>query len=92
MATAFESSDIDHLLTISVLELTKKPLVDVPKQYVRTDRMPVATFSDNANYSFPTIPTIDMGNLLLSETADIELEKLHSTCKDWGIFQVNFYF
>ncbi|PON84996.1 Oxoglutarate/iron-dependent dioxygenase [Trema orientale] len=29
-----------------------------------------------------------MKSLLLSETADLELEKLHSSCKDWGVFQL----
>ncbi|PON84997.1 Oxoglutarate/iron-dependent dioxygenase [Trema orientale] len=85
--SGFQISHDDHSL-MSVQELTKKPLVCVPQQYVRTDREPAATFSNKADHSFPTIPTIDMNNLLLSETADFELEKLHSTCKDWGIFQL----
>ncbi|CBI30790.3 unnamed protein product, partial [Vitis vinifera] len=29
-----------------------------------------------------------MKHLIMSETADSELEKLHSTCKEWGFFQL----
>ena len=86
----FESSN-DHSL-MSVLELTKKPLPSVPQQYIRTDH----NLFDNTkkppmDSSFPTIPKIDFKNLVMEETTDLELEKLHFACKDWGIFQVIYF-
>ncbi|KAL5577091.1 hypothetical protein UlMin_018790 [Ulmus minor] len=81
-STGFESSD--HSL-FSIQELIKKPLLSVPQQYVRVDQQP-STFFDKS--SSPTIPTIDMKALFMEETRDFELEKLHLTCKEWGIFQL----
>ena len=40
------------------------------------------------NAALPDIPTIDMKRLIMSETTDFELDKLHSACKEWGFFQV----
>lgn len=78
---------------VSVQELAKNPLIAVPQQYVRFDGgQPTTDLFDNT-YSFPKIPTIDMNNLVMAgEIGDLELEKLHSSCKDWGIFQVFFFF
>jgi hypothetical protein len=72
----------------SVMELiTKEPLTAVPRKYIRLDQQPIA-LSHGAG-PLPTVPTIDMKNLVLGEEAtDLELEKLHVSCKDWGIFQV----
>ncbi|EXB58292.1 Codeine O-demethylase [Morus notabilis] len=79
----------DFESSISVQELIKKPLITVPQQYVRFDRPPVTDLFDNA-YSIEPIPTIDMNNFVVAagETVDLELEKLHSACKNWGIFQL----
>ncbi|KAF5944000.1 hypothetical protein HYC85_018077 [Camellia sinensis] len=35
-----------------------------------------------------TIPTVDMQQLLMVEATDFQLDKLHSICKEWGIFQI----
>ncbi|KAE7996321.1 hypothetical protein FH972_001053 [Carpinus fangiana] len=72
----------------SVMELiTKEPLTAVPIKYIRLDQQPIA-LSHGAG-PLPTVPTIDMKNLVLGEEAtDLELEKLHFSCKDWGIFQL----
>ena len=70
---------------LSVMELTKEPMIVVPKNYIRPDQ----ELSASSDYStLTTIPTIDMKKLALGETSDLELEKLHSTCKAWGLIQV----
>ncbi|KAF5752516.1 hypothetical protein HS088_TW01G00431 [Tripterygium wilfordii] len=70
---------------ISVQELIKEPLMLVPQQYIRLgDQGPSTTvLFDDSNLS-PTLPILDMKLL----ESDHELHKLHSTCKDWGFFQV----
>lgn len=69
----------------SVQQLAKEPILTVPSRYRRLDLDPPAT---TTNTELPLVPVIDMQKLLMAETADEELELLHSTCKDWGFFQV----
>ncbi|XP_059436401.1 codeine O-demethylase-like [Corylus avellana] len=72
----------------SVMELiTKEPLTAVPSKYIRPDQQPIA-LSHACGRPLPTVPTIDMKNLVLGEATHLELEKLHLSCKDWGIFQL----
>lgn len=76
---------------LSVLEITKQPLTSVPECYVRTvEREPASSLFDGHKGTFPSIPSIDMTKLVKAEASDFadQLEKLHSTCKDWGIFEV----
>ncbi|KAL4627398.1 protein SRG1-like [Castanea sativa] len=70
---------------LSVMELTKEPMTVVPKNYIRPDQE-LSALSDYSTLT--TIPTIDMKKLALGETSDLELEKLHSTCKAWGLIQL----
>lgn len=70
----------------SVMELiTKEPLKAVPRKYIRSDQEAIALSHGGP---LPTAPTIDMKKLVLGEATHLELEKLHFTCKDWGLFQV----
>lgn len=66
-------------------ELAREHLITVPPRYVRPDQDPPVAF---ASESFPMVPTVDMERLLHEESMPLELEKLHSACKDWGFFQV----
>lgn len=68
---------------VSVQELVKDAMSEVPEIYICRD----GEVSEN---SYDTIPFISMEKLLSQDkTLSVnELEKLHSTCKDWGIFQV----
>ncbi|KAF2305376.1 hypothetical protein GH714_004416 [Hevea brasiliensis] len=68
---------------VSVQELIKQPFVSVPQSYVQSDQ---GIFKPAD--CFPSVPTIDLKLLLSEETAELELEKLHSTCKEWGLFQL----
>ncbi|KAG2684885.1 hypothetical protein I3760_10G096800 [Carya illinoinensis] len=83
---------VDFLSTnsvLSVMELTKKPLTTIPENYICPDQEPVLLgLSHDCNTSLPTVPTIDMEKLVIGETTDIELDKLHSVCKAWGLFQL----
>lgn len=69
---------------LSVQELIKQPITVVPQRYVHLDLEP-PTHSNHTS-----LPTIDMKQLISGEASEFELEKLHSTCKEWGFFQVIF--
>ena len=89
-SAGFESSNDHHDSLMSVLELTKKPLLAVPPEFVCPNREPA--FDDLLdNHEKPlssSFPTIDLKNFTTEATADLELEKLHLACKNWGILQV----
>ncbi|XP_042944562.1 protein SRG1-like [Carya illinoinensis] len=83
---------VDFLSTnsvLSVMELTKKPLTTIPENYICPDQEPVLLgLSHDCNTSLPMVPTIELEKLVIGETTDIELDKLHSVCKAWGLFQL----
>ena len=66
----------------SVQELVKQRLEIVSKRYIRDDIVAI----DHPSGSSIVVPLIDMSKLLNNH--DSELQKLHSACKDWGLFQV----
>lgn len=66
----------------SVQEMVKKPITQIPSQYIRPDRHSPATPED---HEFAPVPVIDFGKLGLE---DSEMERLDLACKDWGFFQV----
>ncbi|KAL2467368.1 Protein SRG1 [Abeliophyllum distichum] len=69
----------------SIQELAKNPINEIPRRYLVNQETSIS-LEDN---SFAGIPTIDMQNLVSSGASKVfELEKLHSTCKEWGIFQL----
>jgi hypothetical protein len=75
---------------LSVMELTKEQMIAIPQSYICPhDQEPLAPSADCT--PLPTITTIDMKKLAFEEATatGLELEKLHSTCKDWGFFQVS---
>ncbi|KAL6546440.1 hypothetical protein OROMI_022161 [Orobanche minor] len=71
----------------SVQEMVKKPIHEIPAHYL-VDREPTVISSSSDNNSFAPIPVLDMKKLLAEEGENRRLEKFHSTCKDWGIFQL----
>ncbi|KAA8519578.1 hypothetical protein F0562_013798 [Nyssa sinensis] len=72
--------------SLTVQELAKEPMLGIPQRYVQGDQQPpILSFAT----SMPTIPIIDMNHLIMGEAKDHELEKLHSACKEWGIFDVS---
>lgn len=84
LAAGFESSNS----LLNILEITKESLTAVPECYVRNIEQ-VQLPSDRSDK--PTaIPTIDMIKLLKGseDTDSAQLETLHSTCKEWGVFQL----
>ncbi|MCL7039597.1 hypothetical protein MKW94_025127 [Papaver nudicaule] len=70
----------------SVQELAKQKLTEIPARYIRTDQEPLTNLS-GASKTEATVPVIDLQNLL-SADPELELERLHSACKEWGFFQV----
>ena len=81
---SWKSDSLDVHSVISVVELVKEPIISVPQEYVHMDQQN-PTFTD---HPLPTLPTIDFNLLVSVDTTDLELEKLHSSCKEWGFFQV----
>ncbi|KAI3942665.1 hypothetical protein MKW92_036028 [Papaver armeniacum] len=67
----------------SVQELVKSTLAEIPSQYICNP-------STNIGASDETVPVIDLRNLLSPEPmiGKLELDRLHSACKEWGFFQL----
>ncbi|KAK1439367.1 hypothetical protein QVD17_05184 [Tagetes erecta] len=55
----------------------------IPPRYIRDDQVITPSFSSQ----LPQVPIIDMQQLASQEDS-VELQKLHSACKDWGFFQI----
>ncbi|KAL8498158.1 hypothetical protein ACS0TY_021479 [Phlomoides rotata] len=70
---------------ISVQELIKNPIYEIPEKFL-VDLEPA--IEDIISDQSSAVPTINMQKFLDDETKLLELENLHSTCKDWGIFQL----
>ncbi|KAK6932275.1 Non-hem dioxygenase N-terminal domain [Dillenia turbinata] len=71
---------------LSLGELVKEPLSQIPESYVVVEEQDLPVLS---NTSFmPAVPIIDMKKLVMEETTCHELEKLHLACKEWGLFQL----
>ncbi|KAK9943549.1 hypothetical protein M0R45_009154 [Rubus argutus] len=73
-----------HHSVISCIEehITNDSLIKIQQNYIIPDQE--APIYDGT--IFAIIPTIDMKELILINHE--ELKKLHSTCKEWGIFQL----
>ncbi|XP_059437863.1 protein SRG1-like [Corylus avellana] len=71
---------------LSVMELTKEQMIAIPQSYICPHQQPLALSADCT--TLPTITTIDMKKLAFGEATGLEVEKLRSTCKDWGFFQL----
>lgn len=75
----------------NVQELVKKQLLTVPARYIRPDQD--STVISSLPSLGPQIPVIDMARLLSQDSVhDLEVEKLHVACRDWGFFQVCIYY
>ncbi|XP_027088347.2 oxoglutarate-dependent flavonoid 7-O-demethylase 1-like [Coffea arabica] len=71
--------------TISLQELCKEPLLAIPPHYIQLDHQ--ESFS-SPSHLMPAIPIVDMASMTVGQAKDFELQKLHSSCKEWGVFQV----
>ena len=72
---------------LGVMDMAKEHINKVPSNYIRPEKEPAIIPSDEIT-SFPKIPVVDLQTLVSGEAKDFELDKLYSTCKDWGFFQV----
>lgn len=71
----------------SVQELAMEHNLTVPHYYVQEQREP--TFVPNDSSPLPSIPVIDMNNLIMQgSNMDLQLKNLRLVCHEWGIFQV----
>ncbi|KAJ4975802.1 hypothetical protein NE237_000908 [Protea cynaroides] len=74
------------LLVPSVQELAKDTLSTLPPRYARPDQDPPIIKDID---SLPVVPVINIHLLISEEPAkDLELERLHSACREWGFFQI----
>ncbi|KAI4357406.1 hypothetical protein L6164_001355 [Bauhinia variegata] len=71
------------IIVPSFQELIKQHLSQIPPRYLRSEQEGTSIFSH-------LVPVIDIHKLAHGhgDSADSELEKLHSACRDWGFFQV----
>ncbi|XP_077232607.1 oxoglutarate-dependent flavonoid 7-O-demethylase 1-like [Tasmannia lanceolata] len=69
----------------NVQKMASQHMVTIPPRYVRPDQDPPFV---SESISLPMIPVIDMQSLLHGESTALELERLHSTSKEWGFFQL----
>lgn len=67
----------------SIQEMVKNPIHVIPSRYLVEKEAAISCSSAVAE-----IPVLDMKSLLDEETKTSHLEKLHSTCSEWGIFQL----
>lgn len=73
------------IIVPSVQELAKQTIFSLPPRYLRPDQdHPIVP----SNTWLPSIPVIDLQKLLVGDSIDKELERLHSACREWGFFQV----
>lgn len=88
MASVDESIAVSPTV-VSVQELIKRPLNSVPERYIRLDQTTQALPLDPDRLL--TVPTIDMKKVLESsdKSSSDELQRLHYSCREWGIFQVS---
>ncbi|KAK1422763.1 hypothetical protein QVD17_18049 [Tagetes erecta] len=71
----------------SVQELAKQDNLTIPHHYVQEHREP--TFVPNDSSHFPSIPIIDIHDLIKEKSnMDLQLKNLRSVCCNWGIFQL----
>ena len=80
--TMASSQPVNNKSLLSVQELAKKPRLAIPHRFVQPYHE--STVLSDAF----SIPIVDMKNLIMGESKELELEKLHSICKTLGIFQV----
>ncbi|KAI3870384.1 hypothetical protein MKW92_047828 [Papaver armeniacum] len=73
-----------------VQELAKSLSEEIPSRFICTDQDPVIIGSASSSIIDETVPVIHLQNLLSPEpsTRKLELNRLHSACKEWGFFQV----
>ncbi|KAI3867842.1 hypothetical protein MKW92_021926 [Papaver armeniacum] len=76
------------LFVPNVQELAKQSLAEVPARYIRTDQDLLTNVSGSS--MIETVPVIDLEKLLSPEPVirELELERLHTACKQWGFFQM----
>lgn len=81
---------LESLPVVSVQELVKEQMSEVPENYVCVQPKAVVNDGEMSTTILPTLPTISMKHLLsVDKTLSAkELEKLHLACRDWGFFQV----
>lgn len=74
------------VLVPSVQELAKGCLDTVPERYIQHNQDPPILGADDDEFNDLQVPIINMETLVIGD--DLELEKLHSACKEWGFFQL----
>ncbi|XP_010665637.1 protein SRG1 [Beta vulgaris subsp. vulgaris] len=76
------------ILVPSVQELAQKSLESVPERYIQLNQEPIILGADDelSNHNDFQVPIIDMKTLVSGDV--LELDKMHSACKEWGFFQL----
>ncbi|GLT54550.1 hypothetical protein SLA2020_277420 [Shorea laevis] len=83
---AVEPESLEWSLPVpSVQELAIQGLQTVPPRYVRDDTDIIITAPSDPSLR---IPLIDMTKLVNPDSHEQEIQRLHSACKEWGLFQI----
>ncbi|XP_062174885.1 oxoglutarate-dependent flavonoid 7-O-demethylase 1-like [Alnus glutinosa] len=83
---AVEPESLEWSLPVpSVQELAIQGLQTVPASYVRDDTDIIITTPSDPSLR---IPLIDMTKLVNPDSQQQEIQRLHSACKEWGLFQI----
>ncbi|KAL1560397.1 codeine O-demethylase-like [Salvia divinorum] len=75
-------------MELSIQEMVKKSIHEIPTRYIVDQEAAVSQSPEESSSSDAEIPVLDMKSLLNEETKFSQLQKLHSTCLQWGIFQL----
>ncbi|XP_047943411.1 codeine O-demethylase-like [Salvia hispanica] len=75
-------------MELSIQEMVKKPIHEIPTRFIVDQEAAVPHSSEEISSSDVGIPVLDMKSLLREETKKSQLQKLHSACSEWGIFQL----
>lgn len=72
-------------LVPNIQELAKEPMTKLPPKYIRSDQEAPMILNPMES---SMVPVIDMQKLLSEEDMELELNRLHLACIEWGFFQV----
>ncbi|XP_002519769.3 protein SRG1 [Ricinus communis] len=87
METSLEADNFGKSIIVpSVQELAKASLIEIPTRYARLNQDSPIISVDGLSHL--CVPVIDLERLNAGDSVDLELERLHLACREWGFFQL----
>lgn len=75
-------------MELSLQEMVKKPIHSIPSRYLVDQDAAISYLPGEDSSPVAEIPVLDVKNLFDEENKISQLQKFHSACTEWGIFQV----